>query len=118
MRRCCEETMRVLRNNHEALLILIEVPTSEASWSCVHRTSSAPLPAQSCPLVAVERARAREVCCSIDVPACSGALPAGWQVFIHDPLYKWAMTPAKAQQRQLDEEDVDPAGANAGAPNV
>jgi phosphatidylinositol kinase/protein kinase (PI-3 family) len=27
MRRCCEETMRVLRDNHEALLILIEVPT-------------------------------------------------------------------------------------------
>jgi hypothetical protein len=25
MRRCCEETMRVLRDNREALLILIEV---------------------------------------------------------------------------------------------
>ncbi len=26
MRRCCEETMRVLRANKEALLTLIEVP--------------------------------------------------------------------------------------------
>ena len=115
MRRCCEETMRVLRDNHEALLILIEVPTSQASWSCVHRTSSALPPALPCALVAVGRAQAGEVCCSTDVPASSGALPAGRQVFIHDPLYKWAMTPAKAQQRQLAEEDAEAAGANAGA---
>ena len=30
MRRCCEETMRVLRDNREALLILIEVMLSHA----------------------------------------------------------------------------------------
>ena len=30
MRRCCEETMRVLRDNREALLILIEVLLSHA----------------------------------------------------------------------------------------
>lgn len=65
MRRCCEETMRVLRDNREALLILIEV-------------------------------------------------------FIHDPLYKWAMTPMKAQQRQRAQEDGDvvaDAGTAAAAGN-
>jgi hypothetical protein len=63
MRRCCEETMRVLRDNHEALLILIEVPLmSQAGWSCVHRTSSALSPAEPCALLLLrsdghERAR-------------------------------------------------------------
>lgn len=28
------------------------------------------------------------------------------QVFIHDPLYKWAMTPLGAQQRQKDDSMV------------
>ena len=42
-------------------------------------------------------------------------MPAGWQVFIHDPLYKWAMTPTKAQQRQRVQEDADAGAANAGA---
>ena len=45
MRRCCEETLRVLREHKESLLTVVEV-------------------------------------------------------FIHDPLYRWAMTPAGAQQRQ------------------
>lgn len=45
MRKCCEETLRVLRAHKESLLTIVEV-------------------------------------------------------FIHDPLYKWALTPAGAQQRQ------------------
>jgi phosphatidylinositol kinase/protein kinase (PI-3 family) len=35
MRRCCEETMRVLRDNREALLILIEVLLSDMSRSAL-----------------------------------------------------------------------------------
>ncbi|KAL5723782.1 non-specific serine/threonine protein kinase [Ranunculus cassubicifolius] len=53
-RRCCEETLSVMRTNKEALLTIIEV-------------------------------------------------------FIHDPLYKWALSPLKALQIQKegDDEDVD-----------
>jgi len=61
MRRCCEETMRVLRANKEALLTLIEV-------------------------------------------------------FIHDPLYKWGLTPGQKQQRQRDENgEAQPAAPTAAA---
>ncbi|XP_009622788.1 serine/threonine-protein kinase ATM isoform X4 [Nicotiana tomentosiformis] len=49
-RRCCEETLSVMRTNKEALLTIIEV-------------------------------------------------------FIHDPLYKWALSPLKALQRQKESED-------------
>ncbi|KAJ4974544.1 hypothetical protein NE237_007718 [Protea cynaroides] len=49
-RRCCEETLSVMRANKEALLTIIEV-------------------------------------------------------FIHDPLYKWALSPLKALQRQKDTDD-------------
>ncbi|XP_057808840.1 LOW QUALITY PROTEIN: serine/threonine-protein kinase ATM [Salvia miltiorrhiza] len=49
-RRCCEETLSVMRTNKEALLTIIEV-------------------------------------------------------FIHDPLYKWALSPLKAMQRQKDIDD-------------
>ncbi|KAH6798041.1 Serine/Threonine-kinase ATM-like protein [Perilla frutescens var. hirtella] len=52
-RRCCEETLSVMRTNKEALLTIIEV-------------------------------------------------------FIHDPLYKWALSPLKAMQRQKDiDDDID-----------
>ncbi|XP_073284364.1 serine/threonine-protein kinase ATM isoform X12 [Primulina huaijiensis] len=52
-RRCCEETLSVMRTNKEALLTIIEV-------------------------------------------------------FIHDPLYKWALSPLKAMQRQKDiDDDLD-----------
>ncbi|XP_052731784.1 serine/threonine-protein kinase ATM isoform X5 [Vigna angularis] len=49
-RRCCEETLSVMRTNKEALLTIVEV-------------------------------------------------------FIHDPLYKWALSPLKALQRQKDLDD-------------
>lgn len=49
-RRCCEETLSVMRTNKEALLTIVEV-------------------------------------------------------FIHDPLYKWALSPLKALQRQKDSND-------------
>ncbi|KAL0440916.1 UNVERIFIED_CONTAM: Serine/threonine-protein kinase ATM [Sesamum radiatum] len=56
-RRCCEETLSVMRTNKEALLTIIEV-------------------------------------------------------FIHDPLYKWALSPLKAMQRQkvqqLIQDAIDP----------
>jgi ataxia telangiectasia mutated family protein len=58
MRKCCEETLRVLRTHKESLLTIVEV-------------------------------------------------------FIHDPLYKWALTPAGAQQRQaasLDGATGGPSG--------
>ena len=51
MRRCCEETLRVLREHKESLLTIIEV-------------------------------------------------------FIHDPLFRWGLTPLGAQQRQKDDADV------------
>ncbi|KAL2340901.1 hypothetical protein Fmac_008841 [Flemingia macrophylla] len=52
-RRCCEETLSVMRTNKEALLTIVEV-------------------------------------------------------FIHDPLYKWALSPLKALQRQKEmDEDLD-----------
>jgi ataxia telangiectasia mutated family protein len=51
-RRCCEETLSVMRTNKEALLTIVEV-------------------------------------------------------FIHDPLYKWALSPLKALQRQKETEDYD-----------
>ena len=71
MRRCCEETLRVLRRHKEFLLTIIEV-------------------------------------------------------FIHDPLYKWALTARAAQKRQADmeipdsevtivEENVIPEGLVANA---
>ena len=40
------------------------------------------------------------------------------QVFIHDPLYKWALTPLGAQQRQKDEpmvSDSSPAEPQASS---
>lgn len=43
------------------------------------------------------------------------------QVFIHDPLYKWALTPLGAQQRQKDDlmagdsNPADPAGTHPSA---
>ncbi|XP_011028561.1 PREDICTED: serine/threonine-protein kinase ATM [Populus euphratica] len=49
-RRCCEETLSVMRTNKEALLTIVEV-------------------------------------------------------FIHDPLYKWALSPLKALQRQKEADD-------------
>ncbi|KAG6746015.1 hypothetical protein POTOM_050526 [Populus tomentosa] len=49
-RRCCEETLSVMRTNKEALLTIVEV-------------------------------------------------------FIHDPLYKWALSPLKALQRQKETDD-------------
>ncbi|XP_047341337.1 serine/threonine-protein kinase ATM [Impatiens glandulifera] len=49
-RRCCEETLHVMRSNKEALLTIV-------------------------------------------------------QVFIHDPLYKWALSPLKALQRQKETDD-------------
>jgi len=49
-RRCCEETMRVLRSSHELLLTIMEV-------------------------------------------------------FIHDPLFKWALSPVKALQLQREDND-------------
>jgi ataxia telangiectasia mutated family protein len=49
-RRCCEETLSVMRTNKEALLTIIEV-------------------------------------------------------FIHDPLYKWALSPLKALQRQKETDE-------------
>ncbi|CAM8916047.1 unnamed protein product [Rhodiola kirilowii] len=49
-RRCCEETLSVMRTNKEALLTIVEV-------------------------------------------------------FIHDPLYKWALSPLKALQRQKEKEE-------------
>ncbi|KFK34114.1 hypothetical protein AALP_AA5G103600 [Arabis alpina] len=51
-RKCCEETLSVMRTNKEALLTIVEV-------------------------------------------------------FIHDPLYKWALSPLKALQRQKETEDYD-----------
>ncbi|PSC71129.1 serine threonine-kinase ATM isoform X1 [Micractinium conductrix] len=70
MRRCCEETLRVLRANKESILTVIEV-------------------------------------------------------FIHDPLYKWALTTTAANRRQHEadagDEDIDggsgvSAAAGAGGP--
>ena len=46
------------------------------------------------------------------------------QVFIHDPLYKWALTPLGAQQRQKDDlmagdsSPADPANAHPTAPGL
>ncbi|KAH7658740.1 Non-specific serine/threonine protein kinase protein [Dioscorea alata] len=59
-RRCCEETLSVMRTNKEALLTIIEV-------------------------------------------------------FIHDPLYKWALSPLKALQRQ--EETDDDLSSSLESPN-
>lgn len=60
-RRCCEETMRVLRSSHELLLTIMEV-------------------------------------------------------FIHDPLFKWALSPVKALQLQREDNDqgLKQVGENAG----
>lgn len=60
-RRCCEETMKVLRVNKEALLTIMEV-------------------------------------------------------FIHDPLYRWALSPLQALrlQREENEVEVDDGGEDKG----
>lgn len=58
--------------------------------------------AVSCTHIAVEQR---------DAQRCPGLLR---QVFIHDPLYKWALTPAKAQQRQRAHDEDGDAGAGAG----
>ena len=59
MRRCCEQTMRIMRENREVLLTIIEV-------------------------------------------------------FIHDPLYNWALTVAAVRKRQC--EDVSPDHAGQATP--
>ena len=40
------------------------------------------------------------------------------KVFIHDPLYKWALTPLGAQKRQKDELTGDSDTAEGGAPQA
>lgn len=55
-RRCCEETMRVLREQHEALLTIVEV-------------------------------------------------------FVHDPLYRWALSPLRALALQRADDDGDQSSA-------
>lgn len=73
-RRCCEETLSVMRTNKEALLTIIEVIKS-----CFFRL-----------LFGMNKIF---ILCLLD-----NVCPL--QVFIHDPLYKWALSPLKALQRQ------------------
>ena len=72
-RRCCEETISVMRTNKEALLTIVEVIT---------------LPKRKRNLKKIRWALLGHPCSN------------GFQVFIHDPLYKWALSPLKALQRQ------------------
>jgi serine-protein kinase ATM len=72
-RRCCEETLSVMRTNKEALLTIIEVNFIQF-FSFIYFFA---------------------VVCFLTVSNLKIL-----QVFIHDPLYKWALSPLKALQRQ------------------
>lgn len=49
--------------------------------------------------------------CPIEESLCHAT-----QVFIHDPLYKWGLTPGQKQQRQRDENgEAQPAAPTAAA---
>lgn len=41
-----------------------------------------------------------------------------FQVFIHDPLYKWALSPLGAQKRQKDELAGDTGSGEVGGPQA
>lgn len=75
-RRCCEETLSVMRTNKEALLTIIEV-IQDILKSLLKSLL------ENCLL----HERNKTYCNLL-------------QVFIHDPLYKWALSPLKALQRQ------------------
>jgi ataxia telangiectasia mutated family protein len=74
-RRCCEKTLSVMRENKEALLTIIEVCLLPKGFFFIN--SSGRLTLQFILIINL-------IC----------------QVFIHDPLYKWALSPLKALQRQ------------------
>lgn len=67
-RRCCEETLSVMRTNKVALLTIIEVWPSSIIYYWTLKV-----------IISYQMLT---------------------QVFIHDPLYKWALSPLKALQRQ------------------
>lgn len=73
-RRCCEETLSVMRTNKEALLTIVEV----------------------CYLTPLIQLRYKSCNFSLLLILDGTSI----QVFIHDPLYKWALSPLKALQRQ------------------
>lgn len=73
-RRCCEETLSVMRTNKEALLTIVEV---------CYLTRFIYLKYKSC-----------------NFGFIMILVGTSMQVFIHDPLYKWALSPLKALQRQ------------------
>ena len=47
--------------------------------------------------------------------AINTGVPRAPQVFIHDPLYKWALTPLGMQQRQKDDLAIDVDAATTTA---
>lgn len=71
-RRCCEKTLSVMRTNKEALLTIIEVQHLSSYIAIIYYFFF---------LIIVN-------------------VRNSLQVFIHDPLYKWALSPLKALQRQ------------------
>lgn len=73
-RRCCEETLSVMRTNKEALLTIVEV------W-----------------LISQYILLTMTKLCTFEFLT---VFAHSMQVFIHDPLYKWALSPLKALQRQ------------------
>lgn len=73
-RRCCEETLSVMRTNKEALLTIIEVCNFSRFLKLINKN-------QNFLLLLISDG-------------------ISMQVFIHDPLYKWALSPLKALQRQ------------------
>lgn len=72
-RRCCEATLSVMRTNKDALLTIIEVSFKAFLYSFLCILSW-----------------------TWQIFTCGIAV----QVFIYDPLYKWALSPLKALQRQ------------------
>ena len=87
-RRCCEETLSVMRTNKEALLTIIEVWLSSIISFPSTRTNVF-------------------IYYYIVVVVVVVDTDSMMQVFIHDPLYKWALSPLKALQRQKVFESAD-----------
>ena len=145
MRSCCEKTLGVLRKNKESLITIIEVMAilrDPQAYVCItggNGTICCVLP--SCLLfhaaAAFDCSKQKHthyqllhsialykgIAWQFTIALCKGMLCMLEQVFIHDPLYKWALTPLGAQQRQKDDlmvgdsNPAEPQSSAAGIPS-
>lgn len=126
MRSCCEKTLGVLRQNKESLITIIEV--CNAKRKCAQMLTCSTYVSRAIPSVITPSLqncmfRSGTASCTQSVKKrfvlwTAVMMSVVLKVFIHDPLYRWALTPLGAQQRQKDDllgPDSSP-GEGAGGP--